>query len=81
MRISTLAIVACSAVLMTAGCMTDDSMAKSSSQAISPFEDNIDYEKVNRVNAQAAQGGYGIVWVHLPTKKSRQSRSEKVGIN
>ncbi len=81
MRISTLAIVACSAVLMTAGCMTDDSMAKRSYEARSPYEDNIDYQKINRVNAQAAQSGYGIVWVHLPTKKSRQSRSERVGIN
>ena len=81
MRISTLATVAFSVVLMTAGCMTDDSMAKSSSPANSPFEDNIDYQKINRVNAQAAQGGYGIVWVHLPTKRSRQSRTERTGIN
>jgi len=81
MRISTLAWVACSAVLMTAGCMTDDSMAKNAHVARSPFEDNIDYQKINRINAQAAQSGYGIVWVHLPTKKARPSRSERVGIN
>ena len=80
MRIPTLALVACSAVLMTAGCMTDDSMARNSSKAISPYEDNIDYQKVNRINEQAAQSGYGIVWVHLPVKK-RLSRSERVGIN
>ena len=81
MRISTLALFACSAVLTTAGCMTDDSMAKHSYAASSPYEDNIDFQKVRRVNAQAAQSGYGIVWVHLPTKKNRASRSERVGIN
>ncbi len=80
MRIPTLAVVACSAVLMTAGCMTDDSMAKSSYAAVSPYEDNIDYQKINRVNTQAAKSGYGIVWVHLPVKR-RLSRSEQVGIN
>lgn len=80
MRISTLAWVACSAVLMTAGCMTDDSMAKGSYEGVSPYEDNIDYQKINRVNTQAAKSGYGIVWIHLPVKK-RSSRSEQIGIN
>ncbi len=76
MRISLLVVAASAALLLTSGCATDKSMAKQS-----PFDDNIDYVKVNRVDAQAQRSGHQIVWVNLPTKKYRQSRSEQVGIN
>jgi len=75
MRIPSLMVAAFAAVLMTAGCMTDDSMAKSG------FNDNIDYRKVSLVHEQAQRSGHQIVWVHMPVKKYRRSRSEHVGIN
>lgn len=81
MRIPSLALAACAALLMTTGCMTDDSMAKASHAPKSGFYDNIDYRKVNRVEDQAAEEGHTVVWVNLPVKKYRRSRSEHVGIN
>ena len=83
MRISSLLVVACAAALLSTGCMTDDSMGRDSYAHVkrSTFEDNIDFRKVNIIEAQAARSGNSIVWVHLPVKKYRQSRSERVGIN
>ncbi len=75
MRIPSLLLAACAAMLMTTGCMTDDSMAKNSR-----FDDNIDYRKVNRIDDQAARSGHTVVWVNMPVKR-RLSRSEQVGIN
>ncbi len=76
MRISSMALAACAAALMVSGCTTQESMAKEES----PFLDNVDYVKINRIEAQAFQGGHSVTWIHLPTKKYA-SRSERVGIN
>ena len=81
MRIPSLVLAACAALLMTTGCMTDDSMSREVHSKRSTFDDNIDYRKVNRIDEQAARSGYTIVWVNLPVKKVRYSRSERVGIN
>lgn len=81
MRIPSLVLAACAALLMTTGCMTDDSMARGAYAKRSTFEDNIDYRKINRVEAQAAQSGHLVVWVNRPTKKIRFSRTEQVGID
>jgi hypothetical protein len=80
MRIPSLLLAAGAAMLLNTGCMTDDSMAKSSYTSTSPFEDNIDYAKVNRVEEQVRRAGYSVTWVHLPVKK-RFSRSERVGVD
>ncbi len=81
MRILSLVLAACAALLMTTGCMTEGSMAKDSYARNSGYTDNIDYRKVNRIEAQAVTSGHKVVWVHMPVKKYRQSRSEQVGIN
>lgn len=81
MRISLLLLAAFAALLLTTGCMTEGSMAKDSYAASSPFEDNIDYRKIDRVEGQALRSGHSVTWIHLPVKKYRPSRSEQVGIN
>ena len=81
MRIQSLVLVACAALLMTTGCMTEGSMAKDSYATSSAFDDSIDYRKVNRIEAQALESGHSVTWIHMPVKSYRQSRSEQVGIN
>lgn len=82
MRISSLILVASATVLLTTGCMTDDSMAKDSYSYYSSYGIDIDYKKMREVERQAAQhGGLRVTWIHLPTKKSRPSRSEQLGVN
>lgn len=76
MRISTLALAACAAALMVSGCATKESMAMETS----PYLDNVDYVKVNRIEDQALRGGHSVTWIHMPTKRYA-SRSERIGIN
>ena len=64
-------ILATLAVVFAAGltgCATNGEPAV----AMSPFDSDVDWDKVTIITRDARQRGYDVVWVNPPTKKKEQ---------